>query len=170
MEFIFLPVIFPYFNSICVSFSRSLSAPCFLTHACVDRQLVTGRFPSYLSLQTLKLSLKKMPVLGEKSSSLRPAEQCSPQLRTPPTFFQYKRRQDACKKKKLLKSSQSAGCDVHQQPWGSILHVRTVHFNVFWSFKLCYAIFHWAAHAIWHVAFRLPYTYTSLGFILRSMN
>lgn len=47
------------FQYICVSFARSLSAPCLLTHACVNRQLVTRRFPAYLSVEILKLSFKK---------------------------------------------------------------------------------------------------------------
>lgn len=89
MEFIFLHVACLIFQHICVSFSHSLSAPCLLTHACVNRLLVTRRFPSYFFFlyKPWNHRLKKNPFREKKSSSPRPREQCSPQLWTPPTLF-----------------------------------------------------------------------------------
>lgn len=89
----FFCLIFPHFIPISVSFSRSLSAPCLLAHACVNRQLGTRRFPSHLSLQKNKKNKKNLKI-SSKIWSFWERDPPHPdpennQLKTSPTFFSF---------------------------------------------------------------------------------
>lgn len=151
--FFFLPPClwyFPYFSTICVSFSRSLSLR--LPRARMRR----AAFPSLREdfhhvflYKTPEIIVKEMLVWGEEegkkilltstSRTISPTAEDAPDFFLPrlPTTGWMDGWMDACVKRKLPQKilSRNRRCyDVHQQPWGSILHVRTLYFSLFLKF------------------------------------
>lgn len=133
------------------SLSHALSPSVSPAHACVERRSPRNEKIFIMSFFTkpLKLSLKncsfgekkkgKKILLTSTSRTISPTAEDAPDFFLPrlPTTGWMDGWMDACVKRKLPQKilSRNRRCyDVHQQPWGSILHVRTLYFSLFLKF------------------------------------